>query len=53
LLKADSAVTSVAEVARSYGFSEAGRFAVAYRALFGESPQASLRRARSISAESA
>jgi transcriptional regulator GlxA family with amidase domain len=53
LLKADSAATSIADVARSHGFSEPGRFAVAYRALFGESPQASLRRARSISAESA
>jgi AraC-like DNA-binding protein len=53
LLKTDPAVTSVAEVARSHGFSEPGRFAVAYRSLFGESPQASLLRARSISAESA
>jgi AraC-like DNA-binding protein len=53
LLKADPAATSVAHVARLHGFSEPGRFATAYRTLFGESPQASLRRARSISAESA
>ena len=53
LLKTDPAATSVAAVARSHGFAQPGRFAVAYRALFGESPQASLRRARSICAESA
>jgi transcriptional regulator GlxA family with amidase domain len=53
LLKADPPATSVADVARSHGFSEPGRFAAAYRTLFGESPLASLLRARSISAESA
>jgi AraC-like DNA-binding protein len=51
LLKAKPTVTTVAEVARSHGFSELGRFAVAYRTLFGEPPLATLLRSRSISAE--
>jgi AraC-like DNA-binding protein len=41
-----SAPTSVADVARRYGFSELGRFAEAYRASFGESPSTTLRRAK-------
>ena len=44
LLKADHEATSVAEIARSHGFSEPGRFAVAYRVLFGEAPLATLLR---------
>lgn len=44
LLEADREATSVAEIARSHGFPEAGRFAVAYRALFGEAPLATLLR---------
>ncbi len=44
LLKADHKATSVAEIARSHGFSEPGRFAVTYRALFGEAPLATLMR---------
>jgi len=53
LLKADHTMTRVAEIARSHGFSQPGRFAVAYRGLFGEAPLATLLRPRFISAESA
>ena len=41
-----SAPTSVAGVARRYGFSEFGHFAEAYRAIFGETPSTTLRRAK-------
>jgi AraC-like DNA-binding protein len=53
LLRAQHDETSVARIARSLGFSEPGRFAVAYRGLFGEAPLATLLRARSDPAESA
>jgi AraC-like DNA-binding protein len=46
LREADPAATTVTEIATGYGFWELGRFSVSYRALFGETPSASLRETR-------
>ena len=43
LLRADPLKATVTQIATDYGFWELGRFSVAYRALFGESPLDSLR----------
>jgi AraC-like DNA-binding protein len=44
LRRGDDLAPRVAEVARGYGFHSPGRFAVNYRAAFGESPSTTLRR---------
>jgi len=43
-LKRESMNASVGEIARRYGFTNAGRFVAAYRRRFGESPSAIARR---------
>ncbi len=43
----DEPETGVANIARRYGFTELGRFAVEYRTIFGEKPSITLQRARS------
>jgi AraC-like DNA-binding protein len=44
LRDADPASASVSEIARNHHFTELGRFAVAYRDIFGETPSSTLRR---------
>lgn len=44
LVRADPDRTTVAAIAREWGFSNSGRFAVAYRARYQESPSDTLRR---------
>ena len=46
LLFADASNTNVTRLAMEYGFCELGRFSVAYRSFFYESPSETLRRAR-------
>jgi AraC-like DNA-binding protein len=44
LLRADPSASTVTGIVTDHGFWELGRFSVAYRALFGESPSETLRR---------
>ena len=44
LLRAHSSTTTVTSIATDHGFWELGRFSVNYRAMFGETPLATLRR---------
>jgi AraC-like DNA-binding protein len=43
LRQADPTTAMVSDLARGYGFTELGRFAVAYREMFGQTPSSTLR----------
>jgi len=45
LLRADQSTATVTKIATDHGFCELGRFSVAYHAMFGEPPSATLQRA--------
>jgi len=45
LRRGEGTAATIANVAQNYGFSSPGRFAVSYRAAFGESPSTTARRA--------
>ena len=44
LRRADPTTASIGAIAKQHGITELGRFSVAYRAIFGESPSTTLRR---------
>jgi AraC-like DNA-binding protein len=46
---ADTRTARIGELARSFGFAEPGRFAILYKAVYGETPVATLRRLREVS----
>ena len=47
--RADTRTARIGELARSFGFAEPGRFTILYKAVYGETPVATLRRLREIS----
>jgi AraC-like DNA-binding protein len=51
LLSSHNQVVTVTAIATYFGFAELGRFSVEYRKVFGESPSATLQRARSEPSE--
>jgi AraC-like DNA-binding protein len=46
MLRADPDTARVTEIAKRYGFNEAGRFTASYRMAYGENPSATLARLR-------